>query len=310
MSALKENLEALSTSLPDVPTELEALKAQAERIERAVVDFLNDLGDKDAQATARLDELKHALTAVGHESEGERAQLESQMDAFEERVEAGLDDLADEHGRLTQVVDEVGTAAESLRDAVEETSASAKTAEQEAVQELGELEAAAGTAEEGLRAAFEAATSEADALRETVEESSDGVKQALTGLLQRMREVADQAKHRIDQTSERLAGLQSAHEAEVPEQRARLTEEQQEIVARLRERVESELGTRIGESTEAVLGALALMRDQSLQASETCRNAHDTLEAGFEGLREAARPLPPAIEAAKQAAVQVGLPWA
>lgn len=310
MTNLKENLEALSKSLPDVPGELEALKTQAERVEREMVDFLNEVGEKDAQASDRLDELKRALSALGHDSEGERAQLESQMDGFEERLEHGLSELRDDQGRLTQVVEDAGTAAEGLKDLVDETSALVRASHQEAVQELGELDAAARAAEEGMSAAFEVAASEADALREAVEESSDRVKQALRGLLQRMRDIADQAKHRIDQTSERLEGLKAAHEAEVPEQRSRLIEEQQEIVSHLRERIEGELRARIDESAEAVLGALSSMRDEGLQAAETCKNAQDTLEAGFEALREAARPLPQAIDAAKQAAVQVGLPWA
>jgi uncharacterized phage infection (PIP) family protein YhgE len=310
MSSLKENLETLSTSLPDVPTELEALKAQAERVERAVVDFLNEVGERDAQASARIDELIQALAALGRESEGERGQLEAQMDSFEERLQAGLDELRDDQGRLGNVLEGVGTTAQDLKDLVEETSTSSRISEQEAVQELGELEAAAGSAEEGLRAAFEAAASEADALRDVVKESSDGVKQSLTDLLQRMRGVADQAKQRIDQTSERLAGLEAAHEREVPEQRALLLGEQQETLTHLRERIDSELKARIDEGAEAVLDALSLLRDEGLQAAETCKNAHDTLEAGFEALREATRPLPPAIEAAKQAAVQVGLPWA
>jgi uncharacterized phage infection (PIP) family protein YhgE len=310
MSSLKENLETLSTSLPDVPTELEALKAQAERVERAVVDFLNEVGERDAQASARIDELIQALAAFGRESEGERGQLEAQMDSFEERLQAGLDELRDDQGRLGNVLEGVGTTAQDLKDLVEETSTSSRISEQEAVQELGELEAAAGSAEEGLRAAFEAAASEADALRDVVKESSDGVKQSLTDLLQRMRGVADQAKQRIDQTSERLAGLEAAHEREVPEQRALLLGEQQETLTHLRERIDSELKARIDEGAEAVLDALSLLRDEGLQAAETCKNAHDTLEAGFEALREATRPLPPAIEAAKQAAVQVGLPWA
>jgi chemotaxis protein MotB len=310
MSALKENLEALSASLPDVPAELEALKTQAGRVERGVVDFLNEVAGKDAEAATRLDELKQALVALGHESEGERTQLESQMDSFEERLEAGLGELRDDQGRLANVVEGAGTAAADLKDALDETSESARAGEREAVQELGDLAAAAGSVEEGLRAALEAATSEADALRGAVEETSDGVKQALSSLLQQMRAVAEQAKARIDQTAERLAVLQAAHEAEVPEQRARLVEQQQEIVTHLRERIDTELKTRIDEGAEAVLAALSLLRDEGLQAAETCKDARDTLEAGFEALREATRPLPPAIEAAKQAAVQVGLNWA
>src|SRR4029450_794280 len=105
MGSVKENLEALSASLPDVPTELEALKAQAERVEGAVVDFLNEVGEKDAEAATRLDELKHALVALGHESEGERTQLESQMDSLEERLTAGLGELRDDQGRLADVVE-------------------------------------------------------------------------------------------------------------------------------------------------------------------------------------------------------------
>jgi vacuolar-type H+-ATPase subunit I/STV1 len=310
MSALKENLEALSASLPDVPAELEALKTQAGRVERGVVDFLNEVAGKDAEAATRLDELKQALVALGHESEGERTQLESQMDSFEERLEAGLGELRDDQGRLANVVEGAGTAAADLKDVLDETSESARAGEREAVQELGDLAAAAGSVEEGLRAALEAATSEADALRGAVEETSDGVKQALSSLLQQMRAVAEQAKARIDQTAERLAVLQAAHEAEVPEQRARLVEQQQEIVTHLRERIDTELKTRIDEGAEAVLAALSLLRDEGLQAAETCKDARDTLEAGFEALREATRPLPPAIEAAKQAAVQVGLNWA
>lgn len=309
MSALKENLEALSTALPDVPGDLEALKAQAERVEREVVDFLNEVGEKDTQAAARLEELKQALGALRQQSEGERGRIESQTEAFEERLETGLGALRDDHGRLTEVVERVGTAAEGLKDLVEATSASARAAEQEALEELGGLEAGAGTAGESVRAAFDVAEAEADALREAVEESGQGVKEALSGLLQRMREVVDQARHRIDQTAERLASLREAHEAEVPEQRARLSAEQQEIVTQLRERVESELRTRVDRSIEAVLGELSVMREEGLQAVETCRSGHDTLEGAFEALREATRPLPPAIEAAKQAAVQVGLPW-
>ena len=310
MSGLKENLEALSTSLPDVPTELEALKAQAERVEGAVVDFLNEVGEKQEQAAARIDELKEALVALGRESEGERGQLESQMDSFEERLQAGLGELREDQGRLGNVTEGVGTAAQDLKDVVEEASTASKVSEQEAVQELGELEAAAGAAEDGLRAAFEVAASEADALRDAVSESSQGVKQALTDLLQRMRHVADQARQRIDQTSERLAGLQSAHETEVPEQRARLLEEQQEVLTDLRERIDGELKARIDQGAGAVLDALSLLRDEGLQAAEACKSAHETLEAGFEALREATRPLPPAIEAARQAAAQVGLTWA
>jgi hypothetical protein len=85
--------------------------------------------------------------------------------------------------------------------------------------------------------------------------------------------------------------------------------EQQEIVSALRERIGSDLAARIDSSTEAVLGALAALRDEGRQATQACQDAQAALAAGFEALGEATRPLPPAIEAVKQAAVQVGLPW-
>jgi hypothetical protein len=309
MSSLKENLEALSTSLPDVPAELETLKAQAERVERAVVDFLNDVGEKDAQAARQLHELKQALAALGHESEDERQQLESQMDAFEDRVEGRLGELRDDQGRLRQALEANGTAMVSLQGVLGEAATAATTAEQEAAHELGDLEAAAGSAEEETRAAFARVDGEAAALRDAVEESGEGVKQAMDGLLQRMRDVADQAKHRIEQTAERLEGLRAAHEAEVPEQRARLEQDQHAVANDLRERIETELKTRIAESAGVALAALAAMREEGLKAVAACKTGHDMLEAGFERLREATRPMPGAIEAVKQAAVRVGLPW-
>jgi predicted nucleic acid-binding Zn-ribbon protein len=94
MSSLKENLEALATSLPDLPAELETLKAQAERVERAVVDFLNDVSEKDAQAAGQLDELKQALTALAHESEEERTSSNRRWTPSEDRLEAGLGEPA------------------------------------------------------------------------------------------------------------------------------------------------------------------------------------------------------------------------
>lgn len=309
MSSLKENLEALSTSLPDVPAELETLKAQAERVERAVVDFLNDVGEKDAQAARQLHELKQALTALGHESEDERHQLESQMDAFEERVEGRLGELREDQGRLTQALEASGTAMVTLKDVLGETATAATTAEQEAVHELGDLEEAAGSAEQGIRAAFERVDGEAAALRDAVEESCESVKQAVDGLIQRMRDVAGQAKHRIDQTAERLEGLRAAHEAEVPEQRTRLNDDQHTIANDMRDRIEGELKTRIAESAGVALVALAGMRAEGLEAVAACKSGHDILEAGLERLREATRPMPQAIDAVKQAAVQVGLPW-
>jgi len=309
MSTLQENLDALSTALPDVPGDLEALKAQAERAERAVVDFLNDLGEKDTAAAARLAELGQALAALAQRSDGERGRLESQMEAFEERLEAGLAALRDDQGVLSERVEGVGTAAEELKELVEGTSASVRAAEQEAVEELTVLESGAGMGTESVRAAFDVAAAEAEGLRGAVEECGQNVKAALDGLLQKMREVAEQARRRIDQTSERLAGLREAHEAEVSEQRARLGEEQREVVAELRGRIETDLRTRVDQSVDVVLAELSLLREEGAQAAETCRSGYDTLEGASESLREATRPLPPAIEAAKQAAVQVGLPW-
>jgi hypothetical protein len=308
--SLKENLDALTASLPDVPAELEALKGRAEGLERAVVDFLNEIGERDAHAGTQLHELRQALAALGHEGEGERTQLESQMDAFEERLEAGLGELREDEDRLTQALEAAGTAMVSLRDVLEDTATSAKTAEQEAVKELGDLEEAAGAAEEAVRAAFGMTEAEADALRAIVEESCASVTQAMDGLLQRMRVVAGEARQRIDQTAERLDGLSAAHEAEIPEQRSLLVETQQAIIKDMRERVESELRARIAETTEVVLAALAEMRAEALEAAAACAGGHETLEAGFETLREATRPMPQAIGAVKGAAVQLAVPWA
>jgi hypothetical protein len=69
-----------------------------------------------------------------------------------------------------------------------------------------------------------------------VEESCESVKQATDGLLQRMRRWPIGPEHRIEQTAERLEGLRAAHEAEVPEQRARLNDDQQAIASDMQDR--------------------------------------------------------------------------
>jgi chromosome segregation ATPase len=309
MSSLKENLEALSTSLPDVPAELEALKARAERAERAVVDFLNDVGEKDVQAARQLHELKQALAAFGHESEDESHQLESQMDGLEERVESRLGELRGDQARLTQALAACGTAMVALEDVLVETGTTATTAAQDAVQELGDLEEGAGSAQQAMRAGVESVDTEAAALREAVEDGCASVRQAMDGLVQRMRDIAGQATHRIDQTAERLDALRAAHEAEVPEHRARLDDDQQAIANDLRGRIEIELKAHIAESAGMALAALDGMRAEGAEAVAACKSGHDALEAGLERLRDATRPMPQAIDAVKQAAVQVGLPW-
>jgi hypothetical protein len=309
MTALKENLEALSASLPDLPAELESLRTLAERVEREVVDFLNQIGERDTQVFARLGELDQALAACGRESEEERIQLEAQADAFGDRLEASLDALRADEQRLAEAAEGVQAPADGVKDSLEEAATSAHGAELEATRALGEVEGAAHAADEGVRAAFDAVQGEAEALQTAVSESGAIVRQATHELLQRMREVAAQAKVRIEQTAERLDGLRAAHEAEVPEQRARLLQEQQEIVVALRERIGSDLNARLDSSTEAVLGALAALGDEGRQATQACQDAQATLAAAFEALGEATRPLPQAIEAVKQAAVQVGLSW-
>jgi predicted nucleic acid-binding Zn-ribbon protein len=309
MAELKDNLDALAASLPDLPGELEALRTLADRVERDVVDFLNEIGDRDGQVSSRLAELHASLEACSRQCVDERVQLESVGDVFDQRLEASLGELQSDGQRLTDAVEGARTAAGALKQTLDETSSAARGAELDAARALTELEGAAQSAKDGVRAAFDSMQEEADALRGAIEESGEGVQRATNDLLQRLRDVAEQAKDRIAQTAERLDGLRAAHEAGVPERRARVLEDHAAIVASLRERTESELRARVGACTETVVSALKALDDEGRQAAQACLDARGTLQAALEGLVESTLPLPQGIAAVKEAGAQVGLYW-
>lgn len=309
MTSLNENLAALTASLPDVPAELQGLKDQAERVERGVVDLVNELAEREAQAGARLDELEQALTALQHGSAGERSQLESELQAFGDRLDGSLEELRHDQVDLSQALEAAGAALVGLKDELGQAATSSQDAGHEAVQALGGLSEAGRSAEAGLRAAFEVAEDEVRGLGAAVEESVQGVEQALGALGQRLQALADRGRQRIAQTALHLNELQSAHEAEVPQQRARLNEAQREICEEMRERIERELKARLSESTRALLAALSEMAASGQAAAAACQGDREGLGADLEALREATRPLPAAIGAVRQAAEQVGLSW-
>jgi methyl-accepting chemotaxis protein len=309
MTSLKENLDLLGTSLPDVAADLQRLRSRAERVDARAVDVLNELVERDTAASSLLHELIQSLSGLAQHGEAERLELDARAEALEDTVEAALDELAADQARLSAALATAGTAANTCDEALGDVTDSLTGAAQHATKELEELAGTCGEAEDRLRTAFATADGEVDALRETVQEGGEEIRRLVEGLRRTMQEVADEATHRIEQTAERLDGLRSAHEAEVPEQRQRLHEEQKTIVAEMRERVEDEITERIARSTEDVLAALAQMATECEEAASVYRSGREALEPAIHGLREVTRPLPEAIDAVRRAADQLALRW-
>jgi hypothetical protein len=309
MTSLKENLSALSSTLPDIPSALGELVEEGQRLSGAVTDFLNALAEKEAQAAAMLGEVEQALAGVEQRGESERIRLEEQLTEFEKCVNGNLTDLENDQEDLTQRVEAAGTAVAGLKDALVEAGTSARAAEEEVARQLGELKEAAHDGERELYDACEEVAREAEALEQGVDEAGRMLRQALEGLGKRVQDLAQQAGQRVERTRQKLQELQSAHEAEVAEQGSRLDEGRQVLLGEMQDRAARELEQPVAAPAQAALDVIAELKAEGLAAAAGCREGGETVEALLGGLRAATRPLPQAIEAVRRAAVQVGLPW-
>jgi predicted nucleic acid-binding Zn-ribbon protein len=309
MSSLKENLAALSATLPDVPSELGELLEQSRRLQGRVTDFLNGLADKEARAEETLGRIDQALGALQQGSDAERSRLEGELAEFERHLDGNLTELENDQEDLTGRVEAAAAASDSLSEQLVEAGGSGRAAEEQASERLGDLQQAARDGSQEVLAAFDEAAREADALEDAAEEAREGLQRTLGDLAERMHRLAEQAGRRTEHMVQLVDGLQSEHEAAVTEQGSRLDEGHQAILQEMGACMARDLKEPLAVAAQGALDVMAELKAEGVAAAASCRAGGEQIDAALEGLRGAARPVPQAVAAVRRAADQVGLPW-
>ncbi len=303
--ALKFTLERLNQELPALPARIEALATEEESLKAAVDVFLHDLETKQAEAGDLLAKLEASLVDLRQQSREGIAVLEAHADlaldlqgpslSFEEKlsdaaVEIGKRQLQLASGRASALGEEREARAGLLEAAFATVSNG-----------LGRGgEQISGAAEAGVVQASEVMTS-VEAVRGTLADGAEALgreieAQCATG-------VRDLEELKKDLASLTAAFAQRAErvEAVLREDLERLAEDAQDRMADLRENLEK-AAARVSEALRDL--------DQELEdADQESQGARKDLVPIFEDLEGRLDSLRHAIEAVRDAANLVGIPF-
>ncbi len=301
MSPLKEDLAELADAVPALRQHASETIGRAHGLADAATALLQEIADARDEATSFLTSSRNAMPAFKNELEELDKRQQDAGDAAEKAWSEASDGLGGAEQALHDAGGQVASAQAGLLHGVFAAATrvdQASVAGTDAVQRLG---GAAGEGATRLRAAAEAASKEAAALHELLDQTKQSVSEAEHGLLERMVQLAAAAQADAAALVEKLERRHQEHRTNLQAPLDALGGQLSAIEDGWETRLHDAVRAPVLQAEESARTALQELAGEAEQREAAVREAQAAQDASLALLEEAAGHLPDGIRQINEA---------
>jgi chromosome segregation ATPase len=305
MTTLEDDLAELSEALPHLPDEVNGLGQAAHDLEAAAHTLRDNVAQSRQEVTSLLNHVRNTVPGFTVLVEGLEQRLGAALDGVDKAWTEDHGHLDEGEHALGAAAGQVDSARTELMTALHDAATKVDQASAEGDAATDRVEAAARDGREKIHAAAAAVTDQAGQLRAALEKSKSAFEEAGVALLDRFKIFKDNAEFDTGVLIDHVLHRQGQYTSHLEEVEKQFGSQTDALMMTLGARISDQVSQPVGLASENFRIEVERLAADAATRKEAVVKARETLNHSVADLKQAAAPLPAAMEEIHQASLQV-----